>query len=785
MAFLNPTLAFAALACIAAPIIIHLLFRRKRTPMEWGAMKFVLEAFKRHRKRLRLEQILLLLARTLAVLFLALAVGRPMLAGSRPADSRRARDLTIVIDNSLASQARTGGAEGARSELEIAKGRAAQLLDELDAGRGDRATIVTLAAPAERLLSAPSGDLAGVRRVLDQVESGDSGADFAGASALAREAAPSETAEGSRESTIALLSSLRAGSVDLSRENESARAGGESMSGPVGTVAENQPTVLAMLPATENIENVAIVGVEPLRSMMIRAGQDGATQQARVTLRRFGEGVERPASVRLRLRVTDGRQGDDEKAWESAVVGFAPGEDSATVLAPVAVRVPKNEAAPTASWIEARIDDDAIASDNVFRRPWRVREQVRVAVIAPADARDAETGPAGYSGADWLTLALSPAGAARGIDLESENDPIRISRMDPARLAASDLAGVDAAFITRPDLLDAPSWPLLNDFARRGGLLVVCASPLEGVQRWTDGFVRATGIAWVFDRESETFGGPNQVRALTGANADQPIIAALGADLTDLIKPVVASRLLGVDLKGDGSWLMRFDDRRPMIATTRPGSVTGTAGEQASGGRGLIVAFFVAPELSWTNLPAMPLMVPLIQEIVRQGVGLASGSAEVVAGGTLEAPDELRTVEPKEAGSAGAIARRTGVWRRVDAQGVTKDVVAVNADTRGSSTAAQQKARLEPFLRNWVRGRELVWHDPAAASGGGGAGALGAARRTPPIDLPLLLAGLCLLIADVVFSRVFSHATVRADRVQGAELGSRRDGEEMDRGVAA
>jgi len=289
-------------------------------------------------------------------------------------------------------------------------------------------------------------------------------------------------------------------------------------------------------------------------------------------------------------------------------------------------------------------------------------------------------------------------------------------------------------------------------------LLIVCPAPGEGAQKWTDAFGKATGIAWQFDRDSSTFTPAGATKALAGANADQPIIASLGADLTELIKPVVVSRILHADLKGDGAWLLRLDDNTPVLASTRPPSSGATASQ------GLVVAFFVAPELLWTNLPAMPLMVPLVQEIVRQGIGLASASTELTAGSVLDAPDALRAVEPKEASSAEAVARSAGVWRRVDARGATKDVVAVNADPRGSSTAAQQKAQLEPFLRSWIRARELSWNDPTATSQSGTQGALGPARQSPPIDLPLLLAGLCLLVADVIFSRLFSHATVRTDR---------------------
>lgn len=754
MAFLNPTLAFAALACIAAPIIIHLLFRRKRKPVAWGAMKFVLEAFKRHKKRLRLEQLLLLAARTLAVLFLALAVGRPMLAGARPADSRRARDLTIVIDNSLISQTRPGG-PGTASELEASKQTALRILDSLDTARGDRATVVTLASPAERLLAAPTGDLAGVRRVVEQIRAADSAADFAGAAALAREASPGASGA-TRESTIALLSSLRAGSLDLSREHPNAAPASTAADPPV--TAENLPSIFATLPLQEPAQNVAIVGVEPLRSMVIRSGGETATQQARIALRRFGTTLSDPATIQLRLRVTDGRASDDEDTWARTAVRFAPGEDVVTVLAPVAVRDAKDSTAPIASWIEARIDDDAVAGDNLFRRPWRVRDHVRVGLLATSEASDSSAGPAGYSSAEWLSLALAPTASSSAADFEGGSETIRVTRIDPTRLTAPDLTSIDAAFVTRPDLIDPPSWPLFGDFARRGGLLIVCPAPGEGAQRWTDDFVKATGIAWQFERDSSTFTPAGSTKTVTGANADQPIIASLGADLAELIKPVVVARILNTDLKGDGAWLLRLDDSKPVLASTRP------SGNGVSASQGLVVAFFVAPELKWTNLPAMPLMVPLVQEIVRQGIGLASASAELTAGSILEAPDALRAVEPNDTASADAIARSAGVWRRVDNRGVTKDVVAVNADPRGSSTASQQKSQIEPFLRSWVRARDISWNDPAASAKSGTQGALGPARQSPPIDLPLLLAGLFLLVADVVFSRLFSHATIQRDR---------------------
>ena len=80
LAFLNPLLLWALPLC-AVPIIIHLLNRRRFKKVPWAAMEFLLAAMKRNKKRLRMEQWLVLLLRTLAVLLLVGLVTRPQLGG--------------------------------------------------------------------------------------------------------------------------------------------------------------------------------------------------------------------------------------------------------------------------------------------------------------------------------------------------------------------------------------------------------------------------------------------------------------------------------------------------------------------------------------------------------------------------------------------------------------------------------------------------------------------------------------------------------------------------------
>ena len=75
MSFLQPSLLLA-LPLVALPIIIHLINRMRFKRIRWAAMEFLLKAQKRTRRRLIIEQILLLALRCFLVGLLGLLVMR-------------------------------------------------------------------------------------------------------------------------------------------------------------------------------------------------------------------------------------------------------------------------------------------------------------------------------------------------------------------------------------------------------------------------------------------------------------------------------------------------------------------------------------------------------------------------------------------------------------------------------------------------------------------------------------------------------------------------------------
>ena len=69
-AFVSSAALYAGLAGVSIPVLIHLFSRRRFRRVRWAAMDFLLEAERRNRRRVRIEQLVLLALRCLAMLLI-------------------------------------------------------------------------------------------------------------------------------------------------------------------------------------------------------------------------------------------------------------------------------------------------------------------------------------------------------------------------------------------------------------------------------------------------------------------------------------------------------------------------------------------------------------------------------------------------------------------------------------------------------------------------------------------------------------------------------------------
>ena len=107
--FLNPWMLLGGLA-IASPILIHLLNKRRFKIVEWAAMDFLFEADKKNRRRVQMENFILLALRCLALLLLALLLARPFLPSgvSQILQKNQRFERVLLIDDSLSQRVLNG-----------------------------------------------------------------------------------------------------------------------------------------------------------------------------------------------------------------------------------------------------------------------------------------------------------------------------------------------------------------------------------------------------------------------------------------------------------------------------------------------------------------------------------------------------------------------------------------------------------------------------------------------------------------------------------------------------
>src|SRR5256885_1343369 len=141
MSFIAP-IFLPLLALASVPVIIHLLNRRRFPLIDWAPMKYLKLTIKTNRRRLRIEQIILLAIRTLIVMLLIFAIARPVLSptglGGWLAGKGRTSRL-IVIDDSLSM----GYRDQSRSAFESAKDVATQIVKATGAQDAVTAMVVS------------------------------------------------------------------------------------------------------------------------------------------------------------------------------------------------------------------------------------------------------------------------------------------------------------------------------------------------------------------------------------------------------------------------------------------------------------------------------------------------------------------------------------------------------------------------------------------------------------------------------------------------------------------
>ncbi|MFT7668817.1 MAG: hypothetical protein ACI8X5_001516 [Planctomycetota bacterium] len=379
--FVNPALV-AGVGLASVPLIIHLLNRQRHKPTQWAAMRFVLAAYKQTRRRVQLENLLLLLMRMAAIAILALAVSRPFTGSDGPLSglTESRRDVAIVIDAS----ASTGYRSEVDSVYERILDRARELVGELNGSRGDRAHLV-MGGAWPRLLS--WGDPAGALSAISALhEPTDEQFNLAGALSevldFAREEAAS-TNQGRVE--IYVLTDLQRNAfvndfeskdfeskptLDAEDQVDPGAVGGlfevlDELTSLGLTVQVEQLSDSSDLPPNLSISNLEIQGTQL---------SEGAPVEVRVQVDNHGRSTK--AAVRVALEVDGVRR-------PSQVIDI-PGQSSVDAIFPLSFDSSGDHV------LRALLEGDRLAADDSRTQVVTVPEPVRTLLVNGSPSADFE-----------------------------------------------------------------------------------------------------------------------------------------------------------------------------------------------------------------------------------------------------------------------------------------------------------------------------------------------------------------------------------------------------------
>ena len=166
MPFFAPVMLFG-LAAAAAPVLLHLLRRRSARRLVWGAWRFLAESMRSQRRRILLEDVVLMVVRTATLVFAALAFARPFLPETGFFGGGD-KDVVIVLDRSGSMNLKRGDGTTA---FDAALAEARDLVER--SPRGVSFGLVAAGRDAEILTATPFSSRREILDLFDRVKPGE------------------------------------------------------------------------------------------------------------------------------------------------------------------------------------------------------------------------------------------------------------------------------------------------------------------------------------------------------------------------------------------------------------------------------------------------------------------------------------------------------------------------------------------------------------------------------------------------------------------------------------
>lgn len=570
------------LAAAAAPLIIHLLSKRKYRRVPWAAMQYLMAALRKNSRRILIEQWVLLALRTLLIVLLVVAVAEPVIerAGLRLGSSQRTHKV-LVIDGSYSMAYKPSD----KSRFDRAKELAGRIVDE--SRQGDGFTLVLMSSPPRVIVGTPAFEPRDFRQEIDNLRLPHGGGDLAATLVRVEEVLAAAEREYPRlvRAEVFFLSDMGRTSWAPELRGQAATKEFLARSQRLSKRARLYPIDLGQA-ASDNRAITALATAEPFVTV-----SRPVTLEAQV--HNFGRQSRPHELVEF---FVDGRRAGEEH------VDLAPG-GSAAVAFPCHFETPGNHS------VELRLAGDLLDIDNHRWLAVPVKERLRVLCV------NGKPGGGSYRGAtDYLTVALAPA-ASR------QHNMIQPDVLPESGLLESDLGVYDCVIMANVGQFTASEVGVLAAYLRRGGGLVFFLGDEVQADNYnrrlsgqsTDGLriLPATLVA----------AAPRGQYRFNPLGYQHPLLAPFreheeGGLLTT---PIFQYYKLQVPGNSAAKIALGLDTGDPAIVE-----------DQIGRGRSIVVA--TSADTSWTTMPMWPSYLPIVQELVNLAVRGQQAEHNVLVG---------------------------------------------------------------------------------------------------------------------------------------------------------
>lgn len=430
------------LPLLGVVVLIHLInmFRHRR--VEWAALEFLLASYKKSRTRILLQQLLLMLLRTLAVALVILMLAQPKFEG-RWADLFMGKSThhIILLDDSYSVSDRNA-AQGGTPLFDDLIGVMNRIVDGAEKkNSGDRLTLIRLSRVAdietgsepdiaERLLNADEIPL--IREIFQNLESSP-GADDPERLLVAAENICRQT-KTNHKPVVYFLSDFR-------------RRNWENPTPILKSVEEIRKLggMVRMVRATD--EERTNLGIAELKLV---DGIHAADVDVLIDATVVNHGLDDVENVHLTVRI------DGLSQPSLTIPRIKAGEQTVPP-----VRFPVRLDGAGQHRVEVELQPDSIADDNRRFLVVDVPAALEVLIVSP-DRRSAS------DASQYVRVALSPGGTKSGIRTRLEA---------PAFLASNPLDSFSAVFLLDVPSLESTAILALESYVARGGGLAIFTGP--------------------------------------------------------------------------------------------------------------------------------------------------------------------------------------------------------------------------------------------------------------------------------------------------------------------